>query len=156
MSTLTISDFNEGFKLKRFSSLEITRDLLHNIDRKNKLYNSYIFINKDGALKQAKKADELRDNGKIFPLSGVPIAHKDIFCTLNMPTTCASKMLDQFISPYESTVSKLLLEAGADTNIQSNDGYTALMNAVQSSDIEMIKLLKLVHQRKTIKINEII
>src|SRR5690606_12571204 len=75
--------------------------------------NSYITVSEEQALEQAKAADARRAAGNAGPLTGVPFAHKDIFCTDGIRTTCASRMLENFVPPYNSTVAQKLLDAGA-------------------------------------------
>ena len=95
-----------------FSSVEITRHYLAKIAEFDGLLNSYITICDDRALHDAKMADERRARGEAGPVTGVPYAHKDIFCTKGIRTSCASRMLDNFIAPYDATVSERLNDAG--------------------------------------------
>ncbi len=113
MSIPTLSQIAHGLSTGHFSSEEITCDLLADIVAKDKQYNSFITITKTLALVQARAADQRRSQGRAAPLTGVPIAHKDIFCTRGIRTSCASRMLDNFVPPYESTVSQRLLDAGS-------------------------------------------
>ena len=85
---------------KEISSLELTQLYLTNIE-KNKDLNCFISLN-DKALEEAKKIDKLKERKSL--LQGIPIAHKDIFCAEGYKTTCGSKMLENFTSPYSSTV----------------------------------------------------
>lgn len=113
MSIPTLSQIAHGLSTGHFSSEEITRDLLADIVAKDNQYNSFITITETPALVQARAADQRRSQGLALPLTGVPIAHKDIFCTRGIRTSCASRMLDNFVPPYESTVSQRLLDVGS-------------------------------------------
>lgn len=113
MHNKTISQLHIELKNKKISSVELTEHYLNRINTLDKNYNSYITICAEEALKQAKQADEKIARGEISALTGIPIAQKDIFCTAGIKTTCASKILDNFIAPYESTVTQKFLEAGS-------------------------------------------
>lgn len=112
ITKLKISEIINGYKSKKFSSTELTSAYIKNIE-KNKHLNAFITETFDGALQQAKKADENIAKGEIKDLEGIPLAIKDLFCTKNIRTTCASKMLADFVPTYESTVTQNLLDAGA-------------------------------------------
>ena len=112
MHTLTLAEISAGIQNRRFSSVEVTRHFLGRIERLNPALNAFITVTADQALAQAAAADQAIAAGKGGPLTGVPIAHKDIFCTDGVLTTCASKMLSNFVSPYDATVVAKLKEAG--------------------------------------------
>ncbi len=109
---LTISELSKGLKNKKFSSLELTKHYLNRIEKFDKQLNSFITITEDVALEQAHAADERISKGDASPLNGIPIAHKDIFCTKGIRTSCGSRMLDKFISPYDASVVSNLHQAG--------------------------------------------
>ncbi|SBS30031.1 Glutamyl-tRNA(Gln) amidotransferase subunit A [Marinomonas spartinae] len=109
----SISILAQKLRNKDFSSVELTRTFLDRIAKLDPQLNSYISISEDLALKQAKAADELLANGQGSSLTGIPVAHKDLFCTQGTLTTCGSKMLHNFVPPYESTVTQRIKEAGA-------------------------------------------
>jgi len=113
MHDQTVFELAQQLRDKKISSVECTQHFLDRIEKHNPALNAFITINKEQALAQAKAADELIAQGVEKPLLGVPMAHKDIFCTLGDKTSCGSKMLDNFIAPYESTVSQLIKDAGA-------------------------------------------
>ena len=95
------------------SSEELTRDYLRRARTLGPHLNCYIsLVEEESALEQARAADQRRAQGTNTPLSGIPLAHKDIFCTLKLPTSCASRMLEGYRSPIEATVVRLLREAG--------------------------------------------
>lgn len=104
MHNKTIAQLNIALQKKEISSVELTKIYLDRIKRLNPSLNAFITITEETALKQALQADQMRAQGHSSPLTGIPIAHKDIFCTQGIKTTCGSKMLENFIAPYESTV----------------------------------------------------
>ena len=106
MHNLTVAKIIKGLKNKDFSSFELTQ---HYLDRiKNSDLNTFISITEDEALSQAKEADKKITKGGSSILTGMPYAHKDIFCTKGVKTSAGSKMLDSFISPYDATVTQKL------------------------------------------------
>ncbi|MBT6053474.1 MAG: Asp-tRNA(Asn)/Glu-tRNA(Gln) amidotransferase subunit GatA [Candidatus Scalindua sp.] len=113
MQNLTLKELSEGLKQKKFSSLELTKFFLNRLDLHNSSINAFITIDKDKSLAMAKRADEIIKEGNQDYLTGIPIAQKDIFCAEGWKTTCGSKMLDNFIAPYDSTVISKFNAAGA-------------------------------------------
>ncbi|HVY24241.1 MAG TPA: Asp-tRNA(Asn)/Glu-tRNA(Gln) amidotransferase subunit GatA [Steroidobacteraceae bacterium] len=112
LHTQTLSALAAGLKAKKFSSVELTRHFLNRIEKFNGELNAYITVTPDQALQQAAAADALLASGRGGPLAGLPLAHKDIFCTDGVLTTCGSKMLSNFVAPYDATVVNLLKQAG--------------------------------------------
>ena len=110
---LTVAQIQQQLIEKKFSSREITQHYLNRIDTLNSDYNCYITVDASGALAAAEQADQAIAAGSNAPLLGVPIAHKDIFCTKGLTTTCGSKMLANFVSPYDATVVSKMKTAGA-------------------------------------------
>ena len=110
---LTIKEKLEGLKNSSFSSLELTESYLERIKRIDPELNSYITVIEEEARVKAKESDQRYQAGSPLPLDGIPIAHKDIFCTEGVLTSCGSKMLANFISPYSSTVVKKYEESGS-------------------------------------------
>ena len=110
---LTIAEIQLLLQQKQFSSREITGHFLDRIAQQNSIYNCYISVDNDGALNAADAADKAIATGANGPLLGVPFAHKDIFCTQGIKTTCGSKMLDNFIPPYDATVVAKMKADGA-------------------------------------------
>jgi aspartyl-tRNA(Asn)/glutamyl-tRNA(Gln) amidotransferase subunit A len=102
--TTTIKQLQQGLAEKQFSSVEITQDYLNKINQHNTDINCFISVTDELALQQAVVADTALANGTGSVLTGIPIAHKDIFCTDGVKTSCGSKMLDNFIAPYNATV----------------------------------------------------
>lgn len=113
MHKLTIAELIKGLRNKDFTSVELTRHYLDRIKRLDNNYNSFVTVTEEIALAQAQEADERLANGDAPALCGVPIAHKDIFCTDGVRTSCGSKMLDNFIPPYDATVVENYRKAGA-------------------------------------------
>src|SRR6476619_7347280 len=104
MHTLTVSELAAGLKARRFSSEEVTRHYLDRIERLAPQLNAFVTVTADRALADAGAADAVLAKGDGSPLTGVPVAHKDIFCTDGILTTCGSKMLASFVAPYDATV----------------------------------------------------
>lgn len=101
-----------GLQDKEFSSLELTDHYIKRIDALDSKINSFITHTSETARAQAKAADEMRAQGDNRLLLGVPMAHKDIFCTQGVLTTCGSKMLHNFVSPYNATIVSNIDKAG--------------------------------------------
>lgn len=113
MHRLSIADISQNLKNKVFSSVEITRHFLARINKLDPKLNAFITVTEDEALAQAKAADVRLAKGDESVLCGVPIAHKDIFCTRGVRTTCGSRMLENFVPPYNATVVENYAVAGA-------------------------------------------
>ena len=109
----SVSALSRALAAKEISSVELTRLFLDRITRLNPDINAYITVDADKSLSQAKTADELRATGNAGPLTGIPLAQKDIFCAKGWLTTCGSKMLGNFVSPYDATVIDRFNAAGA-------------------------------------------
>ena len=112
MYEMTVAELSAALKKGDFSSEELTREYLQRINTHADNLNCFITISEEQALTAARQADEQRSKGSSMPLLGVPIAQKDIFCTKGVKTTCGSKMLDNFIAPYNATVVERLDQAG--------------------------------------------
>ena len=113
MHQKSIAELARGLKTKEFSSEELTRVYLERIKRFDPELNSYITVVEDSALAQARAADARIAKGQAAPMTGIPLAQKDIFCTNGVRTSCGSKMLDNFIAPYDATVIERFQQAGA-------------------------------------------
>jgi aspartyl-tRNA(Asn)/glutamyl-tRNA(Gln) amidotransferase subunit A len=112
MHTSTLAELAKRLRAREFSVTELTQSLLARIEASQPVLNAFITVTPDTALAQAKAADAALAGGKAGPLTGLPIAHKDIFCTQGVKTSCGSKMLDNFVSPYDATVVEKLDAAG--------------------------------------------
>ncbi|MDA9636215.1 Asp-tRNA(Asn)/Glu-tRNA(Gln) amidotransferase subunit GatA [SAR86 cluster bacterium] len=138
LTSLTLLEQRDGLKNKKFSSEELTSEYLKRIDKKNKDINCFISID-DSAIEKAKKCDEKISNNSGSVLEGIPIAHKDIFCIKDQRTTCGSKMLDKFISPYSSTVYEKLSNAGVITLGKTNMDEFAMGSSNETSFYGSVK-----------------
>lgn len=115
------------------SSVELTRDALKRISDLNPELNAVISSSEERAINAAIKADEARREGSSSPLLGIPMLHKDIFCTQGLPTTCASKMLADFVAPYDATVVTRLDQAGMVTLGKCNMDEFAMGSSNETS-----------------------
>jgi len=121
---LSLKELQKGLSNKEFSSVELTSHFIKRIQ--NSELNAFISITDDLALVQAKKADSIIASGKMKDLTGIPYAHKDIFCTLGVKTSAGSKILDPFISPYDATVSEKL-----------NDSHAVMLGKANMDELAM-------------------
>ncbi|MGH8309014.1 MAG: Asp-tRNA(Asn)/Glu-tRNA(Gln) amidotransferase subunit GatA [Steroidobacteraceae bacterium] len=112
MHTRTLAELAAGLRRKEFSSVELTRALLARIESAQPSLNAMVSITRDSALATAGDADRAIASGRAGALTGVPILHKDIFCTEGVRTTCGSRMLDNFVAPYDATIVAKLKAAG--------------------------------------------
>ncbi|MGB9089918.1 MAG: amidase family protein, partial [Pseudomonas farsensis] len=120
MHQLSLAEIARGLADKSFSSQELTGALLSRIKQLDPQLNSFITVTEQQALDQARAADARRAAGESGALLGAPIAHKDLFCTNGVRTSCGSKMLDTFTAPYDATVVAKLAEAGMVTLGKTN------------------------------------
>ncbi len=114
LTKLSLRQTLDGLKNKKFSSVEVTSAYIKNIEQ-NRNLNAFITETFEIALGQAKQSDANIAAGKMGDLEGIPLAIKDLFCTKNIRTTASSKMLENFVPAYESTVTQKLLDAGSVT-----------------------------------------
>lgn len=112
MHKKTVAELSKGLQNKDFSSVEVTEHFLKRIHEHNHELNAFITVTDELALQQAKQADEKLAQGNAPLLTGIPLAQKDIFCTDGVLTTCGSKMLSNFIAPYDAAVIKNFNEQG--------------------------------------------
>jgi aspartyl-tRNA(Asn)/glutamyl-tRNA(Gln) amidotransferase subunit A len=110
--TKTLSELSAMLETGEATSVQLTEHFLQRIKDHDAKLNSFITVTAESALKAAAAADIKRKAGNAGPLTGIPIAHKDIFCTKDVKTTCGSKMLDNFESPYDATVVEKMQQAG--------------------------------------------
>src|ERR1700678_2338094 len=113
LHTLSIGELGRSLNSGQISSVELTRHFLGRIERLNPALNALITLTAELALAAAAAADARRAAGERGPLLGIPLIHKDIFCTDGVRTSCGSRMLDNFVAPYDATVVARLKEAGA-------------------------------------------
>jgi aspartyl-tRNA(Asn)/glutamyl-tRNA(Gln) amidotransferase subunit A len=108
----TAAELGRGLAARQFSSVEVTRHFLDRISRANASLNAFVTVTAERALDDARRADARIARGEGGPLTGVPLAHKDIFCTSGILTSCGSRMLSNFVAPYDATVVERLDAAG--------------------------------------------
>lgn len=129
----TLAELASGLKSGEFSSVELTQAYLTRIKAEDAKYNSFITVTEETAFQQAREADKIIAAGNAGTFTGLPIAHKDIFCTKGIRTSCASKMLDNFISPYNATVVDKFNQAGAVSLGKTNMDEFAMGSSNESS-----------------------
>ena len=132
MTHKTLVQISKDLAAGDYSSRELTQDVIADIKARDSIYNSFISVSEDLALRQADAAD-----ARIS--AGVPFAHKDLFCTQGHATTAASKMLEHFVPPYESTVGQRLLSAGAVCVGKTNMDEFAMGSSNESSYFGVVK-----------------
>ena len=113
MHTRTLAQLADDLRARRVSATELARHYLGRIEHFGGKLNAFITVTAEQALAQATVADRRLANGEGTPLTGIPLAHKDIFCTTGVKTSCGSRMLDNFVSPYDATIVERLASAGA-------------------------------------------
>jgi aspartyl-tRNA(Asn)/glutamyl-tRNA(Gln) amidotransferase subunit A len=108
-----MTELAAGLDAGEFSAVELAEALLERIASLDGQLNAFVTVTGDAALAAAERADAARAKGQGGILNGLPLVHKDIFCTRGVKTTCGSKMLENFVSPYDATVVERLAAAGA-------------------------------------------
>jgi aspartyl-tRNA(Asn)/glutamyl-tRNA(Gln) amidotransferase subunit A len=108
----SVTALSKALQAREISAVELTEHFLNRIKKYDAALNSFITITDTLALEEAKQADQLIAAGKAGPLTGIPYGHKDIFCTKDVRTSAGSKMLDNFIAPYDATVTEKMKQAG--------------------------------------------
>ncbi len=108
----TAAEIGRGLRARKYSSVEVAQHFLGRIERANPELNAFITVTSERALDDARRADTRIARGEGGPLTGVPLAHKDIFCTAGVLTSCGSRMLANFVSPYDAAVVERLAAAG--------------------------------------------
>nr|HQU63426.1 amidase [Nitrosomonas sp.] len=109
----SLKQLSERLANREISSVELTTEFLRRIGKLNPQYNAFITVDEEKSLAQARHADQKIAAGETGPLTGIPIAQKDIFCAKGWLTTCGSKMLSNFVSPYDADVIERFNRAGA-------------------------------------------
>jgi aspartyl-tRNA(Asn)/glutamyl-tRNA(Gln) amidotransferase subunit A len=133
LHTRSMTELAAGLDKGEFTSVELTESLLARIAEQDARLNAFITVTGEQALAAAAKADKARAAGDAGALNGLPIIHKDIFCTRGVKTTCGSKMLDNFISPYDATVVEKMADAGAVVLGKSNMDEFAMGSSNETS-----------------------
>ncbi|HVZ81691.1 MAG TPA: Asp-tRNA(Asn)/Glu-tRNA(Gln) amidotransferase subunit GatA [bacterium] len=130
----TIHEISADLKAKKVSSVELTRAALDHLEAVEPKVQAFITVTRDGALKQAAEADKRLASGTdITLLTGVPLGIKDLLCTQGVRTTCASRMLENFIPPYNATVVERLYRAGAVSVGKTNMDEFAMGSSTETS-----------------------
>ena len=129
----TVAELAAGLKKKEFSSVELTKLYLDRVEASQRELNAFVSVTRDEALAEAAAADRALAAGNAGPITGVPIAHKDIFCTQGIRTTCGSRMLDNFVAPYDATVVTKLKAAGVVTVGKTNMDEFAMGSSNETS-----------------------
>ncbi|MCH7898768.1 MAG: Asp-tRNA(Asn)/Glu-tRNA(Gln) amidotransferase subunit GatA, partial [Proteobacteria bacterium] len=135
----TLTELKAGLDRGDFSSVELTQAMQARIAQHGESLNAFITIMDDAALAAAQLADEKRAAGEGGVLNGLPIVHKDIFCTRDVLTTCGSRMLENFISPYDASVVERLSDAGAVVLGKSNMDEFAMGSSNETSYFGPVK-----------------
>src|SRR5271155_3297069 len=133
LHNLTIGELADRLGNGQISSVELTRHFLGRIERLNPALNAFITLTAERALEDAAAADLRIGAGERGPLLGIPLIHKDIFCTDGVRTSCGSRMLDNFVSPYDATVVAKLKAAGTVMLGKSNMDEFAMGSSSETS-----------------------
>ena len=112
MIELSLTELSRALAGRRFSSVELAQCYLQRAGALNPDINAFITLDAEKTLAQARAADARIAAGEAGPLTGIPVAHKDIFCQDGWRTTCGSRMLENFIAPYSATVVERCNQAG--------------------------------------------
>jgi aspartyl-tRNA(Asn)/glutamyl-tRNA(Gln) amidotransferase subunit A len=139
MHTKSLSELSTALHNGDFTSVELTQHYLDRINAHNATLNAFITVTPELALEQAREADLRLQNKTAGKLTGIPLAHKDIFCTQGVRTSCASKMLDKFIAPYNATVVDKLNAAGMVTLGKTNMDEFAMGSSNETSYYGIVK-----------------
>lgn len=139
MHRKTIAELSHLLATKEVSSVELAQFYLNRIKKQDEKLNTFITLTEEQALKAAKAADKQYANQSAGPLTGIPFAHKDIFCTDGIKTTCASKILANFIAPYDATVVKKLNDAGTVVLGKTNMDEFAMGSSNENSFYGVVK-----------------
>ena len=136
---LTIHEAHRLLKNKEISAVELTRAVLDRIGAVDGKVGAYITVAEETALAQAKQADIAISSGNQTPLTGIPLGIKDLICTRNLRTTCASQILENFIPPYDATVIQKLKEAGAVIVGKLNMDEFAMGSSTENSGFQLTR-----------------
>ncbi|MCX7816075.1 MAG: Asp-tRNA(Asn)/Glu-tRNA(Gln) amidotransferase subunit GatA [Syntrophales bacterium] len=130
---LTIHELQKKFQRREVTATEVLESTFKRIEKVEDKLHAYIFLMKEWAYNEAQKADRAIQRGELKPLTGIPIALKDICCTKGFPTTCASRILQNYIPPYDATVVKKLREQGAIFTGKTNMDEFAMGSSTENS-----------------------
>ncbi len=130
---LTIEAAGDLLRRGEISALELTRALLERIGALDARVGAYLTVDREGALDQARQADDMRAAGQATALTGIPLGIKDVICTRGLRTTCASRLLENFMPPYDATVMAKLRRAGAVILGKTNMDEFAMGSSTENS-----------------------
>ena len=133
MHEKSVTELAAGLRSGEFSSVELVEHYLERIERLDGELNSFITVTAEQAMEQARAADARIAAGDAGPVTGIPIAHKDIYCTNGVKTSCGSRMLDNFTAPYDANVVSRLRDAGAVMLGKTNMDEFAMGSTSESS-----------------------
>lgn len=139
LNRLTVHELQEMIKDGDISSVDIVKSVFRRIDAVENRVHSYITLLRDSALEEAEKADQEIKRGNIKALTGIPIALKDLMCTRGVRTTCGSRILGNYVPPYDSTVVKKLREAGAIFVGKTNMDEFAMGSSTETSSFNITR-----------------
>ena len=139
MLNLSLKELSQALEKKKFTSVELTQFFLNRVKKHNPSLNAFITVDEGKSLAMAEKSDQLIQSGKNSTLTGIPIAQKDIFCSEGWKTTCGSKMLENFISPYDSTVIQKFNDIGAVNLGKTNMDEFAMGSSNETSYFGSVK-----------------
>ena len=139
LHTLSVVELATGLRQKQFSATELARHFIARSEAHNGLLNGYITLTPERALADAAAADARLASGQAAPLTGIPLAQKDIFCTDGIRTTCGSRMLKNFVSPYDATVVERLAAAGTVLLGKTNMDEFAMGSSNETSHFGLVR-----------------
>jgi len=139
MINASLPELRRALDARQISAVELAGLFLDRIDALNPALNAFITVDREGALAAARAADARIAAGSAGPLTGIPLAHKDVFCTEGVLTTCGSKMLANFVSPYDAHVVSLLKAAGVVSLGKANMDEFAMGSSNESSYYGAVK-----------------
>jgi len=134
---LTINQAHNLLRKKEISSRELTRAVFDRIDAVESKVDAYLTLSEELAMQQAAQADKAIASGQCAPLTGIPLGIKDLICTRNFPTTCGSKILEDFLPPYDATVIRRLQDAGAVIVGKLNMDEFAMGSSTENSAVKV-------------------
>ena len=134
---LSIHDAHECLMKKEISSQELTKAVLDRIDAVEESIGAYITVSRESAMSCAEQADQAILKGDISPLTGIPLAIKDLICTEGQYTTCGSRILKSFVPPYDASVTEKLKKAGAVIVGKTNMDEFAMGSSTENSGIQL-------------------
>ena len=133
LEQLSLTEISKKISNHEVSSVEVTENLIRHIEKTEPALHSFITVTADLALDAARKFDEMNIKGESFLLGGVPIAIKDLLCTKNIKTTCASRMLENFVPPYTATAVEKIEQAGGIIIGKTNMDEFAMGSSTETS-----------------------